>query len=134
MPKPVRFESPAPVTPFALLLLGEGLEVEADDRICVPLGVNDDKTEVENPDVEGVGVVVLDVDRVTGEIDGDVGVETGNVDGVERVPTVTVDNTSLGLLPFTTDEGTGMEDVATGLGSANDPVILSSRKKGEKAA
>jgi len=131
MPKPVRFESPAPVTPFALLLLGEGLEVEVDDRVCVPLDVNDDKTEVEKPEVEGVGVVV---DRVTKEIDGDVGVETGNVDEVERVPTVTVDNTSLGLLPFTTDEGTGMEDVATGLGSANDPVILSSRKKGEKAA
>jgi len=127
--KPVRLERPAPC---ALLL--EGLEVGAEGRVCVPLDATEDKTEVENPEVEGVGLV-LDVDRVTREIDGDVGVEVGDADEVERVPTVTVDNTSLGLLLFTTtDEGTGMEAVATGSGSANDPVILSRRKKGEKAA
>lgn len=50
-----------------------------------------------------------------------------DADVVARAPTVIVVNIgfpSVVFVSFTTDEGTGMEDVALGSGWENDPVIL----------
>lgn len=77
-----------------------------------------------------VGELGLPVDVVVVELSLEVEEE-------EMVPMVMVDKTSslvVGLLLVLMDEGMGIGRMAVGLGLSNEPVILSSRKKGEKAA
>lgn len=157
MPKPILPQTPPPEAPLALLPVadasGEVVVSDAEDDRLEPEREREEgegeegttrvvgETDVEkpeNPDALELAMGEVGVGRNETVLSGSV--ERPEMDPVglgaevESVPIVMVVDTSPEPESVGPVEAVEKEDVAEGLGEANEPVIPSNWKKGEKAA